>query len=69
MAVINIRCRKCNSIFDSDVGKITFPKNGERPIFKNKLICPKCGVISIDRVLLTEAGQTQLTAAHMEALS
>lgn len=69
MAVINIRCRKCNSIFDCNVGKITFPKNGERPIFENDLVCPKCGVISIDRILLTEIGQTQLTELHIAALT
>ncbi len=68
MAVINFRCRKCNSIFDSNVGKITFPRNGQRPIFEKDIICPKCGVISIDKILLTETGQTQLTEIHMSEL-
>jgi len=68
MAIINIRCRKCSSIFDSNVGKITFPKDGQRPIFENDIVCPKCGVISIDKIFLTETGQTQLTQLHMSAL-
>ncbi len=69
MPEINFRCRKCNSIFDCNVGKITFPlKPGQRPIYENDIVCPKCGVISIDKVLLTELGQTQLTEAHLAAM-
>lgn len=70
MAVLNFRCKKCNGIFDSNVGVITFPKkSGQRPIFEKEIVCPKCGVIAIDRVLLTEIGQTQLTEAHLKAIS
>lgn len=70
MAIINFRCRRCNSIFDCDVGRITFPKkSGQRPKFENNIVCTKCGVISIDKVLLTEIGQTQLTEVHIAALT
>jgi len=65
MALLNFRCRECNGIFDGNVGEITFPKNSQRPKFKKDIVCPKCGVISIDGVLLTEIGQTQLTELHM----
>ena len=70
MVKINFRCRTCNRIFDCNVGEITFPKkSGQRPIFEKELICPKCGVIPIDKVLLTEKGQTQLTEVHMSELA
>ena len=65
MAVLNFSCKKCKKIFDCDVGKITF---SAKPKFEKEIICPKCGVISIDNVLLTEIGQTQLTEAHLEAM-
>ncbi len=67
MAELNFECRKCKSIFDCDVGKITFPiKPDQRPIFENDIECPKCGVITIKDVLLTETGQTQITVAHLD---
>ncbi len=66
-AEINFRCRKCKSIFDNDVGTITFPtKANQRPTYENEIICPKCGVISSDKVLLTELGQTQLTEVYLD---
>jgi rubredoxin len=67
MAELNFKCRKCKGIFDSEVGEITFPTEpGQRPKFENDIICPKCGAITIDDVLLTELGQTQLTAIDMD---
>jgi rubredoxin len=69
MAELNFRCKKCNGIFDSDVGEITFPvKPDQRPTFENEIVCPKCGVITIDKVLLTELGQTQITEIHLESV-
>lgn len=68
MSVLNLRCRKCSGIFDGNVGEITFPKNSQRPKFEKDIVCPKCGVISMDEVFLTEIGQTQLTDLHMSAL-
>lgn len=68
MAELNFECKKCSSIFDCNVGKITFPPNGQRPIYENEIICPECGVLSMDDVLLTEWGQTQLTEAHMSTI-
>ncbi len=67
MAELNFKCRKCKGIFDNDVGTITFPTEpGQRPEFENDIMCPNCGVITIEEVLLTEIGQTQLTAIDME---
>ena len=65
MASLNFNCKKCGITFDSNVGEITFPM-GDRPKFGNNIECPKCGIITIDDVLLTELGQTQLTEIHME---
>lgn len=69
VSVLNFRCRKCNGIFNGDVGMITFPKNSQRPKFERDIVCPKCGVISMDEVFLTEIGQTQLTKIHIAALT
>ena len=67
MAELNFQCRKCKRLFDNDVGTITFPTEpGKRPTFEKEIRCPRCGVIKIEDVLLTELGQTQLTAIDME---
>ena len=65
---INFECKKCKRIFDCDVGKISFDWNGEsdRPEFEKPIICPKCGIRSMDDVFLTEIGQTQLTEATFD---
>jgi hypothetical protein len=34
-----------------------------RPIFEKDIVCPRCGKRSIDEVLLTELGQSQMTEA------
>jgi len=67
MAEINFKCRKCSSIFDSEVGNVTFPtRANERPKYEKDIVCPKCGVVTSDKVLLTEIGQGQMTALDME---
>lgn len=58
---INFECKKCGSIFDCDVGSVSISEESLRPQFENQIICPKCGQRSIDDVLLTELGQSQLT--------
>jgi hypothetical protein len=37
-----------------------------RPRFEKKLVCPKCGELTINDVYLTELGQGQLTEATMD---
>ena len=59
--VINFECQKCGTLFNSDIGTVTFPENFNRPVFEKEIICPKCGILLIDEVLLTEIGQSQLT--------
>lgn len=67
MSELHFECKKCRNHFDGDVGRITFSediykgKQGERPEFENEVICPSCGVLTLDEVELTELGQTQLT--------
>jgi hypothetical protein len=50
------------------VGKIIFPIKSKRPHFEKRIVCPKCGVLSMDDVELTELGQTQLSAVYMSEL-
>jgi rubredoxin len=59
--VINFECQKCGALFDCDVGTVTLPENSDKPDFEKEIICPKCGKLSMDEVLLTEIGQSQLT--------
>ena len=59
--VINFECQKCRTLFDCDIGTVTLPENSNKPDFEKEIICPKCGKLSMDEVLLTEIGQSQLT--------
>lgn len=61
MTILNFKCKKCRSIFDFDVGKITF---GNRLSFQNNIYCRKCGRLEIDELELTEIGQTQVTELY-----
>jgi rubredoxin len=61
--VINFDCKKCKQEFDCEMGKIGIDESGMRPTFEKDIVCPKCGVLSMDDVLLTELGQSQMTEA------
>lgn len=60
---INFECRTCGKPFDCDVGKIGIDKTGMRPTFEKAITCPRCGSRTMDEVLLTELGQSQMTRA------
>ena len=62
---INFECKKCWSKFDCDVGKIGIDDSGMRPTFSKDIVCPRCGKLTMDDVLLTELGQGQMTQATM----
>ena len=62
---INFECKKCNQIFDSEVGKIKMNEQTFRPDFEKEIRCPRCGVRTIDEVFLTELGQSQMTEVMM----
>lgn len=63
---IEFECRKCGGSFACDVGKVSLPEDSLLPKFDKEIICPKCGVRSIDDVFLTELGQSQLTTATLD---
>jgi rubredoxin len=63
---INFECKSCGGIFDNDVGTVSVSMESFRPQFENETNCPKCGRRSIDDVLLTELGQSQLTEATLD---
>lgn len=63
---INFECKKCHRIFDCDVGSVTVAENSDRPRFEKRMLCPTCGVLTMDEVLLTELGQSQLTEATLD---
>ena len=67
MTELNFQCKKCGREFDCDVGKISFPVKEDRPRFEKEIVCPRCGILSLDDVWLTELGQTQLGAVFMSA--
>ncbi len=62
---INFECQKCKNSFNCDVGQVSIDETTMRPKFEKKMICPKCGELTIDDVHLTEIGQGQLTEATM----
>ena len=62
---INFECKKCQKEFDCEMGKIGVNEETWRPDFENHIICPNCGERTIDDVLLTEIGQSQMTEATM----
>jgi len=57
LAILNLKCKKCGTTFDFNVGKITF---GNKLSFENSVFCIKCGLVEIDDLELTELGQTQV---------
>lgn len=63
---INFKCTSCKKIFDSEVGNVSIDEKAMRPVFENDINCPSCGKRSMDEVLLTELGQTQLTIATID---
>ncbi len=68
MTELNFLCTKCRIEFNCDVGKISFPIEENRPRFEKDIVCPRCGVLTMDEVELTELGQTQLGAVFMAEL-
>lgn len=63
---INFECKKCCKEFDCDVGMISISEASMLAIFEKDFICPRCGKVSMDNVLLTELGQSQTTDATMD---
>lgn len=61
MAIINFECKKCNRIFDCETGEITF---GNILDFEKDIICPDCGKLAKEEILLTEYGQTQISGLY-----
>ena len=55
---VNLKCGKCKTIYDFEVGNITEDKNYNLK-FEHETICPKCGAKGED--LLSELGQSQMT--------
>ena len=62
----NFECKKCHRIFDCDVGSVTVAESSNRPHFEKAIFCPTCGELTMDEVLLTELGQSQLTEATLD---
>jgi len=60
---VDFECTKCWQEFDCAVGKISLSDDKMRPVFEKDIVCPMCGKLSIDDVLLTELGQSQMTEA------
>jgi len=61
--IINFECKKCQKEFDCDVGKILISEEEMKPTFERDIECPGCGKVSMDDVLLTELGQSQISDA------
>lgn len=63
---IRFECKKCRKEFNCEMEKIGINEQTMRPTFEKPIICPRCGKKTIDEVLLTELGQSQMTEATMD---
>ena len=63
--IVNLKCGECRHIYDFEVGEPSMDKN-YRLVFENIPVCPKCK--AKDKELLTEQGQSQMTAWHLNDL-
>lgn len=60
--IVNLKCGVCKHIYNFDVGTPGMDKN-DKLVFEKIPICPKCK--AKDKELLTEMGQSQMTAWHL----
>ena len=60
--IVNLKCSQCGTIYDFEVGEVTTDEKMSL-VFENKSVCPKCG--AVDKDLLTELGQSQMTEWHL----
>jgi hypothetical protein len=63
---INFKCKKCRREFDCEMGQIRINEVTMRPDFEKPIVCPRCGRRTMEKVLLTELGQSQMTEATMD---
>lgn len=63
---VNLKCSECNYVYIADVGNPTQDKKKFNLVWEKKTVCPKCG--AIDKDLLTELGQSQMTSWYLEQL-
>jgi hypothetical protein len=63
---ISFECKKCRKEFHCEMGKIGINEQTLRTDFERPIICPHCGIKTMDEVLLTELGQSQMTEATMD---
>ena len=52
--IINFECKKCNHEFDCEMGKIGIDESSMRPTFESNIVCPRCGVLTMDDVFRGE---------------
>ncbi len=64
--IINFECKKCHKEFDYEMGQIGIDEVTMRPDFEKPILCPRCGERTMEEVLLTELGQSQMTEATMD---
>ncbi len=62
---LNFRCKSCGTVYDYEVGKLTFDENGDGQL-EHYPICPDCN--QKDQWALTEYGQGQVTEIHLSEL-
>lgn len=62
---VNFNCGKCKFNYDYEVGEPSTDEN-MRLVFENTPKCPKCN--AIDKELLSEIGQSQMTEWHLKGL-
>lgn len=56
--IVNLKCEECHLVYPADVGTPSMDDNGTIK-WEKKVICPNCK--AVDKDLLTEMGQSQMT--------
>jgi rubredoxin len=60
--IVNFKCEICKHVYDFEVGEPSMDIK-YKLVFEKKPVCPKCN--AVDKELLTERGQSQMTAWHL----
>lgn len=63
--VLNFDCKRCGHNYDFQVGQLTFDANGDGQLE----LPPHCAHCGSNAWALSEIGQSQVTAVHLEKMT
>ncbi len=51
---VTFECQGCGQEFSCDAGRVSIDQEAMRPVFEKAVVCPRCGVRTLEQVILTE---------------